>query len=133
MGALDSTPGLTEEEKNAYKAQAQAQADMLLSPWMRTFLTLDPSEYLKKVSLPVLALCGSKDLQVPATENLAAIATALKAAGNGAATLIELEGLNHLFQHAGTGLPSEYGEMRETFAPEALQQIADWILNVAAP
>lgn len=133
MGALDSTPGLTEQEKNIYMAQAQAQADMLLSPWMRTFLTLDPSEYLKKVSVPVLALGGSKDLQVPAEENLGAIAAALKAAGNDAATLIELEELNHLFQHAGTGLPSEYGEIRETFAPEALQQIGDWILNVAAP
>ncbi len=133
VGALDSTPGLTEQEKNIYMAQARAQADMLLSPWMRTFLTLDPSEYLKKVSLPVLALGGSKDLQVPAEENLGAIAAALKAAGNNAATLIEIEGLNHLFQHAGSGLPSEYGELRETFAPEALQQIGDWILNVAAP
>ncbi len=133
VGALDSTPGLTEQEKNIYMAQARAQADMLLSPWMRTFLTLDPSEYLKKVSVPVLALGGSKDLQVPAEENLGAIAAALKAAGNDAATLIELEGLNHLFQHAGSGLPSEYGEIRGTFAPEALQQIGDWILNVAAP
>jgi pimeloyl-ACP methyl ester carboxylesterase len=127
---IDSTSDLTEQEKDAYKAQIQALADQLLSPWMRTFLALDPSDYLRKVGVPVLALDGSKDLQVPARENLAAVAAALESAGNGAATLIELEGLNHLFQHATTGLPSEYGEIRETFAPEALQHIGDWILNL---
>jgi pimeloyl-ACP methyl ester carboxylesterase len=127
---IDSTSDLTEQEKDAYKAQIQALADQLLSPWMRTFLALDPSDYLRKVGVPVLALDGSKDLQVPARENLAAVAAALESAGNGAATLIELEGLNHLFQHATTGLPSEYGEIRETFAPEALQRIGDWILNL---
>lgn len=127
---IDSTSDLTEQEKDAYKAQIQALADQLLSPWMRTFLALDPSDYLRKVGVPVLVLDGSKDLQVPARENLAAVAAALESAGNGAATLIELEGLNHLFQHATTGLPSEYGEIRETFAPEALQHIGDWILNL---
>lgn len=128
--ALNSTSDLTEQQKHARRVQAQAQADQLLSPWMRTFLALDPSDYLRKVGVPVLALYGSKDLQVPARENLAAIAAALEAAGNTTATLIELEGLNHLFQHAVTGLPSEYGEIRETFAPEALQHIGDWILNL---
>ncbi len=132
-GAVGSLSGLTEQEKQTLEAQLQAQADQLLSPWIRTFLSLDPGDYMKKIDVPVLALDGSKDLQVPARENLAAIAAALKAAGNDAATLIELEGLNHLFQHAETGLPSEYGELRESFAPEALQQIGDWILNVAAP
>ncbi|MEN6499561.1 MAG: alpha/beta fold hydrolase [Rectinema sp.] len=127
---IDSDPVLTAQQKEAQKERVPAQADQLLSPWMRIFLALDPSEYLRKVRVPVLALSGSKDLQVPARENLAAIAAAMEAVGNTTATLIELEGLNHLFQHAATGLPSEYGVIRETFAPEALQHIGDWILNL---
>jgi fermentation-respiration switch protein FrsA (DUF1100 family) len=132
LGALDSIAGLTEQQKQAQREQALAQVDQLLSPWVRTFLTLDPSVYLEKVEVPVLALNGSKDLQVPAKENLGAIAAALRAAGDDGVTLVELEGLNHLFQHAVTGLPSEYGEIQETFAPEALQKIGDWILSLRA-
>jgi hypothetical protein len=131
-GVIESTPSLTAQQKEAQKAQVEAQADQLLSPWIRTFLSLDPSEYLRRVQVPVLALDGSKDLQVPAKENLAAISAALNAAGNHSATMTELEGLNHLFQHANSGLPSEYGEIEETFAPEALKQIGDWILSVGA-
>ena len=36
-------------------------------------------------------------------------------------------GLNHLFQHAQTGLIDEYGTIEETFAPEALEMMAEWI------
>jgi uncharacterized protein len=38
-----------------------------------------------------------------------------------------LPGLNHLFQHATTGSPSEYGKIEETFAPAALTIISSWI------
>ena len=129
---IDSTQGLTKEQRDAQKARVPAQAEQLLSPWMRTFLSIDPSMYLKKVKVPVLALDGSKDLQVPAEQNLAAIAAALKSAGNQSGEMVEFDGLNHLFQHAKTGLPSEYAEIEETFAPDALKRIGDWILNVGA-
>ncbi len=79
-GVIESTPSLTAQQKEAQKAQVEAQADQLLSPWIRTFLSLDPSEYLRRVQVPVLALDGSKDLQVPAKENLAAIKRGLNAA-----------------------------------------------------
>ena len=107
--------------------QAELVADQLLSPWFRTFLSLDPAVYLAKVKIPVLAMNGSKDLQVPAGDNLSAIGHALESAGNRRFRLLELEGLNHLFQHAGTGLPEEYGKIAETFAPEALSAMGDWI------
>jgi hypothetical protein len=35
--------------------------------------------------------------------------------------------LNHLFQHAKTGSPKEYSQIEETFAPEALKVMGDWI------
>jgi hypothetical protein len=78
----------------------------------------------------VLALNGEKDLQVSSVENLPAIEKALKKAGNKSVKTIELPGLNHLFQHCKTGLPEEYGNIEETFSPEALKIISDWILDL---
>lgn len=101
------------------------QMAMLTSPWMRTFLTLDPTPYLEKLRCPVLALIGSKDLQVPATVNLPLLRQAL--AGDSRATVAEMPGLNHMFQTAKTGLPSEYATIDETMAPAALARIGVWI------
>jgi hypothetical protein len=42
-------------------------------------------------------------------------------------TIVELPGLNHLFQHATTGAIGEYRDIEETFSPEALALIGDWI------
>jgi hypothetical protein len=104
------------------------QLDLVLSPWFRVFLTLDPRPYLQKVRVPVLALNGERDLQVPPKENLEAIAAALKTAKNTDVTTRELPGLNHLFQTCKTGAPSEYTGIEETFAPSALQLMGDWIV-----
>jgi len=40
--------------------------------------------------------------------------------------------LNHLFQHAETGALTEYSKIEETFAPEALKIIGDWIKSRTA-
>jgi fermentation-respiration switch protein FrsA (DUF1100 family) len=88
----------------------------------------DPSIYWEKVKCPVLALDGEKDLQVAANENLPAIEKALKSSGNKSSKTVKMTGLNHLFQHCKTGLPAEYATIEETFSPEALKIIADWIL-----
>lgn len=122
-------------DKAAWEAQvgkqAGAVADQLLSPWVQEFLVLDPAEYLRTVRVPVLALNGTKDVQVPVDVNFPAIGDALASAGNDHYTLLRLEGLNHLFQHARTGLPGEYGQIEETFDPAALDAVADWILSLA--
>ena len=68
-----------------------------------------------------------EDLQVAADVNLPAIEKAVKSGGNKSVRTVKLSGLNHLFQHCKTGLPSEYGEIEETFSPEALKIITDWI------
>ncbi len=109
------------------KAFVDAQSSVAASPWFRYFLTYDPIPALKKVQCPTLALDGSRDLQVPPQEDLAAIKAALKAGGNTDYTVKELPGLNHLFQTATTGSPSEYARIEETFSPAALTLIGDWI------
>ncbi len=99
-------------------------------PWLQAFLKYNPQPVLKKVSCPVLALNGAKDLQVPAAENLEAIRDAFAKSGNKKITINELPSLNHLFQHAGTGLPSEYGTITETFSSGALKIIGDWVAQI---
>ncbi|MFO7692750.1 MAG: alpha/beta fold hydrolase [Vicinamibacterales bacterium] len=97
------------------------------SPWLRFFATYDPAPALTKVRCPVLAIAGSLDLQVLPAQNLPAIGAALKQGGNEHHTVLELPGLNHLFQSARTGLPAEYAQIEETMAPAALDAIATWI------
>jgi len=64
---------------------------------------------------------------VPPKENLHAIEEALKAGGNKDYTVKELPGLNHLFQTAATGSPTEYSKIEETISPTTLTIIGDWI------
>jgi len=120
---------LSEKEKEMAQANAEAQIKLILSPWFRYFLTYDPRPTLMKVKCPILAINGQKDLQVPPKENLAAIEEALKLAGNNNYTIKELSGLNHLFQTAQTGSPSEYARIEETISPIALKIMSDWILE----
>jgi len=96
--------------------------------WFRYFIVTDPAIFWKKVECPVLALNGEKDLQVAARENLPAIEKALKSSGNKYVKTVKLPELNHLFQHCKTGLPAEYSSIEETFSPDALKIISDWIL-----
>ena len=109
------------------------QARMMTSAWFRFFLDYDPIPALKKTQCPVLALNGDKDLQIASKENLTQIEKALQEGGNKDVQTHELTGLNHLFQHAPTGSPTEYGGIEETFAPEALAFVSDWILKHTAP
>jgi len=100
---------------------ARAAAD----PWFRYFARYDPAPALAAIHVPVLALNGGLDVQVIARENLAGISAAL--AGHRDVTVRELPGLNHMFQTARTGALGEYADIEETFAPAALDLIADWI------
>ncbi|MDX1579095.1 MAG: hypothetical protein R3266_11445, partial [Gemmatimonadota bacterium] len=67
---------------------------------------------------------------VPAGANAAVMERALAAAPTSRVDVRVLEELNHLFQHAETGLPSEYGAIEQTIAPEMMEVVADWILRV---
>ncbi|AKB25211.1 hypothetical protein MSMTP_1742 [Methanosarcina sp. MTP4] len=128
----DMVENLSEEEKQ-YSSYTEESLDteikLLVSPWTRYFLTYDPKTTLMEVECPVLAINGEKDLQVPPEENLAAIEEALEAGGNEDYTVKELPGLNHLFQTAETGSPSEYAAIEETMSPAAMELIGDWILE----
>ena len=111
------------------EAQLGMEIKEVTSPWFRYFIAYDPATALRKVKCPVLALAGEKDLQVPPTQNLPAIRKALEEGGNAHFEIDELPGLNHLFQTAKTGAPSEYAEIEETMSPVVLEKVASWILK----
>ena len=109
-------------------AAIEPQIQMMASPWFRYFLDYDPLPNLQKITCPTLALYGEKDLQVPPKNNLALLQKALIMAGNTQGDVRQFPELNHLFQHAFTGSPTEYPAIEETFSPEALKAVSDWLL-----
>ncbi|MDR1258462.1 MAG: alpha/beta fold hydrolase [Tannerellaceae bacterium] len=108
-----------------------SQTRQATDAWFRYFIRLDPSVALEKVTCPVLALNGEKDLQVPAGPNLRAIGDALARGGNKRVTAKEYPGLNHMFQQCVTCSTYEYGVIEQTFSPTVLKDISDWIKSGA--
>jgi len=109
--------------------EIQANLRRYLSPWFLYSITYDPASTLKRVKCPVLAIFGEKDVHVPPEGNLEGVEKVLKESGNPDYRVELLPGLNHLFQTAETGAPSEYARIEETIAPKALELIAAWILE----
>jgi pimeloyl-ACP methyl ester carboxylesterase len=120
------TRGVADKIIDANEAESLAKDDT--TPWERYFLAYDPAPTLARLTVPVLVLNGSLDVQVPAKENLASARQALK--NNPKATVVELPGMNHLLQDAKTGAPNEYNEIEETMSPTALKTITDWLNKI---
>jgi fermentation-respiration switch protein FrsA (DUF1100 family) len=121
----DALPVAERKELERQPGWLDAELKQALSPWLRVFLMLDPRIYLKQVKVPVLALNGARDLQVPSGANQSELRKALKE--NQEATIRELPGLNHLFQSCQTCTLDEYGKLAETISPAVLAMVSDWI------
>ena len=98
---------------------------MLETPYMAHFISLDMRPRLKSIVCPILALNGTKDIQVEYQSNLSALRSGLTTNQNN--TIEAVEGLNHLFQHCTTGAVTEYNTIEQTFAPEVLEMIINWL------
>lgn len=96
----------------------------LSMPYLKHFVTLDVRPLLGVISCPVLALNGTKDMQVEAESNLGALRSGLP--DNPCNKLETVEGVNHMFQHCQTGMTTEYRDIEETFAPEVLETLVEW-------
>lgn len=100
------------------------------TPWFRYFIAFQPSAYLTKVKCPVLAINGTKDMQVSSGPNLRGISEGLSKAGNKNFTILPIKDLNHLLQLSRTGSGAEYAELEETVNPQALEAVATWIIKI---
>jgi pimeloyl-ACP methyl ester carboxylesterase len=101
--------------------------NQLSSNWMRTFLKLNPSDYLTKVKQPTFALNGTNDVQVLQEYNLPQIEKALKKAKNKNYKTYKAIAHNHLFQQCTTGMIDEYSKIEQTISPIILEQIKEFI------
>jgi hypothetical protein len=107
-------------------AQNLAAATMQLqTPYIRHFLALDSRPVLGNITCPVLALNGTKDMQVEHESNLGALRSGLPESSKNKVETVE--GVNHLFQHCKTGMPAEYRDIEETIAPEVLEKMVHWL------
>jgi pimeloyl-ACP methyl ester carboxylesterase len=87
---------------------------------MRAFKGFDPMQYASRLRVPALLIFGSADNEVPPTPSQELWRTALKAAANNSATIVELPGLEH-----GLFLKSVNG--RTTLMKEVGDTIAKWL------
>ncbi|MBP5217329.1 MAG: alpha/beta hydrolase [Bacteroidales bacterium] len=107
------------------KRNYQAAITQFHLPWMKKFLSMDMRPLLGSITCPVLALNGTKDIQVEFESNLGALRKGLPA--NPGNRIEAIEGVNHLFQHCTTGAVTEYRQIEETVAPEVLEIIVQWL------
>ena len=107
---------------------AQVQAEALLTPWRRYFLSFDPIDGLDEVRCPVLLLSGTNDAEAPADLHLTALEKELKSV-NRATVSKRLPGVNHLFQPPKTEWTLMNGEMKPLFSPVAQETIREWIVT----
>lgn len=115
---------------DAYVRKAVAgQLEQIRSPWFKFFVEYDPSVDLAKVEIPVLALFGEFDTQVPVALNREPMEEALKRGGNRDYTIEIVPGANHLFLRTTTGSPNEYASMKKEFVPGFLDALSRWTLR----
>jgi len=109
----------------APESRRELLVQQMATDWARYLLQFTPADFLSRIEVPVLAINGALDHQVPPDENLSAITAAL--ARNPDVTVRRIDGLNHLFQTARTGAIGEYADITETIAPVVLTMVTEWI------
>jgi pimeloyl-ACP methyl ester carboxylesterase len=117
-------PEQSEAGRNAF---IDGQVKLVRSPWFNYFIKYNPAPFIQKMRAKVLVLNGEKDIQVVPKQNLAAWKKWLQKSSVKKYDVIELKGLNHLFQHCTGCTVAEYGTLEETIAPEAMEVIGDWL------
>lgn len=127
---IDKLPEAERPSQEEIDAVLQKEVDGIVTPWLRYFISYNPAANLQKVKCPVLVLNGEKDIQVTADLNTKAIANALKQSGNKNVEVQVFPELNHLFQHCISCKVEEYSLLDETFSPEVLKTMKDWIQQI---
>ena len=132
--AREQLGALPEAQRNAIPnidaaidAMLPAQTAAMRSRWFRSFIFFDPASALEKVTCPVFAAFGGRDIQVPPALNRPPVEAALRRAGNRQVTVKVYSEANHLFQQAVTGHPSEYASLPKMFVAGLLDDLAAWI------
>ncbi len=127
--------GLTKEQKQQLgltSGECYGWALSVATPWMRTFLTLNPADYIAQLRCPLLALGGEMDSQVLTEENFEAIADVCQR-NNIPYNVTLLAGINHLGQMCKTGSVDEYATLGQAPDDMVLETLVNWLDSIAKP
>jgi hypothetical protein len=111
-----------EDVPEAYRKQAD-------TAWFRSFLTFNPIKVMGDVEQPVLILQGERDRQVPSPRHGELLLEAAKGRKKQPdATLLNIEGVNHLFVPAETGDVDEYAVLPDKkISPKLAGALVPWL------
>lgn len=131
---------LTEEVKSEYAALPDSvkagvpEAQYVFSnvagftrPELLSIVRFNPADYLPRIHCPFLAINGSRDIQVDATQNLNGIDALLRQGGNNRITIRKFEGLNHLLQECQECTVAEYETLEQSISPNVVDFISNWL------
>lgn len=134
----EAMPESSRPERETYARQVREMAEGQIagarSAWYRFFVDYDPRPALKAAAaagIPVLAVFGEKDLQVLPDVNRPELEAAF--ASGGRATVWTIASANHLFQHASSGLASEYATLPDAFTEDFVERVVAWTHEAVAP
>ena len=124
--------GLTKEQKQQCgltNTECYGWAVSMATPWLTTFLTLNPADYIAKMRCPLLAIGGEKDCQVLAEANLSAIKRVCKK-NRVKCSIVQLKDINHLGQVCQTGAVDEYATLGQAPDHTVLESLVSWLDSV---
>jgi len=119
--------GFIEGRNNYFMSRFKYTA---LRRWYREMMQLQPSEYLSRITIPMLVLNGDKDLLVTPDENLEVIKNCLDKAGNTQYKIVRIPDHNHMFQHCKECTQVEITKLPEAISEETLTIIGEWLLQL---
>jgi pimeloyl-ACP methyl ester carboxylesterase len=122
VGLVEAQSGQTPDDAFIEQVFAQLESFKTLG-----YVDYDVTGNWAQVDVPVLAIYGALDTQVPADQNIPVLETEL--AENVDLTIVTIEGANHLFQEAETGSPNEYPTLEQTMMPDMLDELTAWLLE----
>jgi pimeloyl-ACP methyl ester carboxylesterase len=96
--------------------------------FMARIYDYDPAPALERVTCPVLAIWGERDIYVPVAASAERFAAALGRAGNGSFRLEVVAGADH-----GLRLPPTGGDGRGPRIPDLMDMVTTWLRRALPP
>jgi pimeloyl-ACP methyl ester carboxylesterase len=111
-------------------SQDSASLALWQTRWFKSIYHHDPRPLLERLRVPVFAVYGELDLQVPPAQSAPELERAFTGSRSGLLTLVRFPGVNHMLQPARTGRIEEYVTLEQTLAPEVLAALEQWLARV---
>lgn len=106
--------------------QATIEQAQYGSAWNQYYLTTDPKATLEKVTVPVLALNGARDVVNDSEETTPLLEDALRVRSRDHTVEVVPE-MNHYMQTSRTGLISEVMSIEETVNEAMVKRLIEWL------